>query len=749
MRQSTRILVLFAIVAVLAAAKPFVVDGRGAFAQSGDRVTSPNWTYADPADHYENSWAASNGYISVPHASSLASAPTWKDRRRAPAADTASPRAMLAIIGLPVDTDHEMLAAAKPERLCLAAQSEQAVSLCKDGIGREGDSDFSFNFSLCAFHGDCWHSTAAAILATGSQVDPRHFSLEAISKLPFWNLTDDVTSRRLSFYNDAQNIAHARFNICRDADESWFNTDVSESVPECDSEAFSRQYDRAYTLFPNLPQIMRSAADIPIKYFTSRDDSSADNTPLTKIIASNAPSNARTSAQSARTSILADQAEVAALQKLADGNGQTSAAKKRAEARKKLLEERISNKQDAVQFHEAVNYAKLPQLAFPMVETYSAEQANCCSAAGLSALVNDNLLVPRGARQGGPLIAFNVFSAVNDPAQCQRAGSPAPCVLTKLTSQEKALAYLLERVKTEKELGGTAKSRIGAILIIAGGEKARGPCNNNRTAELIAELRKQGVYTFVPVGNDGDPRAVRFPACASAAISVGSLDRNGDPMPISNGSQTGMVRLYADGDTVVIPMRAPPPDQLRGCLQVEAFKKTIQTYQKALRRLHYPLKTDSGLADAETQDALQAFQRAKQLPPNGRFTPETLEELDKQVDLLNKQPVENNDDTAAADDDAVERKSVAENVRLARLLGFEDYDGSLCDKSVANPYHAYFVGGTLVSAAVMAGTFLDLLDAHPLAGSDAVATVILAASKEKPARLLTPADFSKAEQQLK
>jgi hypothetical protein len=339
---------------------------------------------------------------------------------------------------------------------------------------------------------------------------------------------------------------------------------------------------------------------------------------------------------------------------------------------------------------------------------------------------------------------------MRDETQCQRFGAKAPCVLTKLTSQERALAYLLERVRSEKALGGKSRSSIAAILIIAGGEMARSPCDGNRTAELIAELRRQGVYTFVPVGNDGDPKGVRFPACASAAISIGSLDRNGEPMPASNGSQTGMVRLYADGDTAVIPMRAPPPEELAGCLQLKAFQKTIQNYQKALRRLGFPLQKDDGLVDAETQDALQAFQRDRKLPPSGKFTPDTLVKLDQAILALKEQDAKKDTSAAAsADKEVLEELGVAENVRFAQLAGFEEYDNSLCEKKISNEYHAYFVGGTLVSAAVMAGAFLNLLDTHPQAGNDAVVAAMLAAPKGKPGRLLTPAEFSRVEQQLK
>jgi Putative peptidoglycan binding domain len=542
---------------------------------------------------------------------------------------------------------------------------------------------------------------------------------------------------------------HARFNVC--FDDSAFTNYPPEPAPECNSEAFS-PYTRAYTRFPEFPGTLRSAEKIPIKYFRPSPSSPlADDAPLTQIVASHVRANTRMSVDNARTRIRVRQAELTALQTLLakDDKGLRSpAARKKAEARVEALELNISELKGIVQFHEAVDYTKLPQWAFPLVEMYSAAQADCCYPSGLSVLVNENLLLPHGARRGGPFIAFNVFSAMDDPAQCQRVGAQAPCVLTKLTSQEKALAYLLQRVKSEKALGGDSKSRISAILIIAGGKLSRSRCDNNRTAELIAELRKEKVYTFVPVGNDSDPRAVRFPACASAAISVGSLDRDSKAMAISNGQRTEMVRLYADGDAAVIPMRAPPPDELRGCLALEAFKKTVRNYQKALGRMGFLLEKDSGLVDAETQDALQAFQRAHKLPPNGKLTSDTLKELDQAIGVLNDAQ-ENVGMTSFADEEALKSMGVAENVRLARLSSFEEYDNSLCEKSVSNMYHAYFVGGTLLSAAVMAGTFLDLLDSHPQAGSDAVAGAMLAAPKGKPSRLLTPADFSKTEQKLK
>jgi hypothetical protein len=49
----------------------------------------------------------------------------------------------------------------------------------------------------------------------------------------------------------------------------------------------------------------------------------------------------------------------------------------------------------------------------------------------------------------------------------------------------------------------------------------------------------------------------------------------------------------------------------------------------------------------------------------------------------------------------------------------------------------------------MAGTFLDFLDGHPQAGSDAVAKAMLTAPRGRPARLLSPGDFSNVEQRLK
>ena len=117
---------------------------------------------------------------------------------------------------------------------------------------------------------------------------------------------------------------------------------------------------------------------------------------------------------------------------------------------------------------------------------------------------------------GGPIYAFNVFSRVENQQICAAAKRNAPCVLTNLVAQEKALqsilAGALQGNGAPAGTPGVARPRIGAILIIAGGPLTDKPCDNTATAQYIKQLRQIGIYTFVPAGNDGKASKVRFPA---------------------------------------------------------------------------------------------------------------------------------------------------------------------------------------------------------------------------------------------
>jgi hypothetical protein len=175
------------------------------------------------------------------------------------------------------------------------------------------------------------------------------------------------------------------------------------------------------------------------------------------------------------------------------------------------------------------------------------------------AYITRQMIFDRGVHAGGPLLAVNVFSRFESAVECDAHHKGTPCVLTTMAAQQEALRHMLSDFagpKSQSSPGSTHPS-LGAIVIVAGGELTGRRCDDTAMAKLIGELRRHGVLTFVPVGNDGDATKVRFPACASEAVSIGSLTRDGAIAAFSNGSKTGMVALYVDGETIVLPIRGP------------------------------------------------------------------------------------------------------------------------------------------------------------------------------------------------
>jgi hypothetical protein len=167
--------------------------------------------------------------------------------------------------------------------------------------------------------------------------------------------------------------------------------------------------------------------------------------------------------------------------------------------------------------------------------------------------ITKQIVFERGVDPGAPLLAINVFTEIADDATCTEQRKSAPCLLATNALQKVALGQILNGDPT----GGGARLRVSAIVIIAGGYLTSTRCDQTETARLIAALRRRGIPTFVAAGNDGQPTQVRFPACASQAIAIGSLTRDGAIAPSSNGARTGMVSLYVDGETVVMPIRGP------------------------------------------------------------------------------------------------------------------------------------------------------------------------------------------------
>jgi len=197
-----------------------------------------------------------------------------------------------------------------------------------------------------------------------------------------------------------------------------------------------------------------------------------------------------------------------------------------------------------------------------------------------STYLTKQMMFDRGVDPGAPVLALNVFENVDSDRECDQHHKTAPCLLTTDGAQEQALRDLLSGLGADGSYRGF---RLGAIVVVAGGALTAARCDDTPFARLIAQLRRRGVLTFVAAGNDSDPTRVRFPACASQAIPIGSLTRDGAMLPASNGNRTGLVSLYVDGDTVAMPIRGPrvqdaPPGSGADCGSDCQFRDTKDQY---------------------------------------------------------------------------------------------------------------------------------------------------------------------------
>lgn len=111
--------------------------------------------------------AASTGYISIPTARALLNAPRWKS---APILPPLAPRPTdrhmaLAVVGMPIDTGNMLLAGRAIEQACL--QDDGNVGPCGTQDLLYKRAKYGKQFNLCDFDEECWHSTAAALVAIG------------------------------------------------------------------------------------------------------------------------------------------------------------------------------------------------------------------------------------------------------------------------------------------------------------------------------------------------------------------------------------------------------------------------------------------------------------------------------------------------------------------------------------------------------------------------------------------------------
>lgn len=700
-------------------------------------------------------WAASTGFLSVPHARALMRSPSWHDRRGVSwlTAQTSQKSApLLAVVGHPIDNKHVMLRNENSERFCVSDASSAGVrdSHCLDILGKDKESVFSSNYGLCRFHLDCWHSTAAAIIASGNEIASDLFSFEALSRLSFWNATNDHTKLATlsspnkgfklisatflgSEINDNteypdfpgiyENSSEFPFLLSMESENSWIDdlsktTGKSLAVVRAELDRIRRSNFYLDLVKTNYSIVKKLYRALPPVFIVDQVPVDSNQHELAqsinyfrdlfielKEINTAFERGSRSAQMIGRAYSLLKEQKGSLFELLSDFeqiiNQNNSSLKAFIEHQEKL---------DSI--HEYVDHATmlneyndLPAYAYPLVELYSSQLL--WTGTPIPSLVNKKMVLRHGARNGGPIFPLNVFSHIQDPATCKALGRSSPCILTNIESQRKALEYILLRTSTQLSLKKVRNGRgtIQAVLIVAGGSLTTEPCDNTPTAKVIAALRANGIFTFVPVGNDGVHDAVRFPACASDAIAIGALDRDGNVMPESNGTATDMVDLYIDGDTVVLPMRAPPPKELAGCVHKEAYNEQVRLLQELLNKAGFDAGITDGTIGPRTRAALRDFQISKMLEPTERFDKRTLEVLfgpQHPTDPINR------------DKEYWQSDSIARNIKYSDIDHFEQYSRLICNNTIRKrQYQAYIAGGTLVSASAAAGVYTSYVEKFP------------------------------------
>ena len=143
-----------------------------------------------------------------------------------------------------------------------------------------------------------------------------------------------------------------------------------------------------------------------------------------------------------------------------------------------------------------------------------------------------------GVARRANIIAIQVFTRFNDPAQC---GGAASCVASYVSDQIKGL----ERVYALR-----SSYSIAAANMSLGGGRFYGYCDSTQASRkaIIDSLRSVGIATVIATGNNGYTDSVGAPACISSAISVGATT-DGDAVA-SFSNSASFVNLLAPGSSI-------------------------------------------------------------------------------------------------------------------------------------------------------------------------------------------------------
>ena len=144
--------------------------------------------------------------------------------------------------------------------------------------------------------------------------------------------------------------------------------------------------------------------------------------------------------------------------------------------------------------------------------------------AGIVAGKNNNM---SGVAPKADILALNVFSVVGD----------------RIGAADSDIMQALEWVYENRN-----KHNVASVNMSLGGGFFTQTCDNAPTTRLINLLRQEGIITVIAAGNEGKINGVAQPGCVSSALTIGSLEPDGNISGFSNSY--GALDMVAPGGKI-------------------------------------------------------------------------------------------------------------------------------------------------------------------------------------------------------